>query len=61
MKIENPYQNEELIHGLQLNGIKPDKIAAFIELKIAASKLGWVLDDHDAFDGNIYITFAKEI
>lgn len=61
MKIENPYQNEELVHSLKLNGIEPDKIEDFIELKIAASKLGWVLDDHDVFDGNIYITFATKI
>lgn len=61
MKIENPYQNEELVRNLKLNRIKPDKIEDFIELKIAASKLGWVLDDHDAFDGNIYITFATKI
>lgn len=54
-------ENEALIHGLQLNGIEPDKIAAVIELKIAAAKLGWVLDDHDAFDGNLYITFTTKM
>ena len=58
MKIENPYQNEELIHSLQLNNIEQDKIAALIELKTAAAKLGFTLDDHDSFDNKIYVTFT---
>ena len=58
MKIENPYQNEELIRSLQLNNIEQDKIEALLELKAAAAKLGWTLDDNDSFDDKIYVTFA---
>jgi hypothetical protein len=51
-------ENESLVHGLQLNNIEQDKIAALIELKEAAVKLGWTLEDNDSFDNKIYVTFA---
>jgi hypothetical protein len=51
-------ENEELIHGLQLNNIEQDKIAALIELKEAAAKLGWTLDNYDEAGDGLYVTFA---
>jgi hypothetical protein len=41
-----------------LNNIERDKIAALLELKEAAVKLGWTLDDNDSFDNKIYVTFT---
>ena len=51
-------ENETLVYGLQLNNIEQDKIAALIELKEAAAKLGWILDDYDADEYGLYVTFA---
>ena len=51
-------ENEALVHGLQLNNIEQDKIEALLELKTAAAKLGWTLDDNDSFDNKIYVTFT---
>ena len=51
-------ENESLVHGLTLNNIKQDKIIAILELKEAAAKLGWTLDNYDADEYGLYVTFA---
>jgi len=51
-------ENEALVHGLTLNSIERNKIAALLELKEAAAKLGWTLNDYDADEYGLYVTFA---
>lgn len=51
-------ENKALIIGLKQNLINNEMIEKILKLKEEAAKLGWDMDDYDAMDGNMYITFT---
>mgnify|MGYP003705255683 CR=1 FL=1 len=51
-------ENKVLVIGLKQNNVNDETIAKILELKAAAEKLGWVMNDYDAMDGFMFTTFA---